>query len=347
MTFEHGSRTPSRTGIVLVLTMALLAGSLDISGQAVANDQSWSGPYFGFNAKGTLDVTQQVAYADMFFSAIPDWITPNLAIRVTGGTASQESYLEDWTEETIAAWVGLQTRYHLRFIYVVNGNDTPVNQRGVIQTWLDAGAQFDVLEMMNEYYLPKYALGKTDLPEVSQHVTPERYAAEILPAFWAELDQFGLPYAIIFAPVRYNMDQANENMAHWNEVMLHSVIEAYPDRDISATLHLYTDGNLNSFDYGQIERLRQALPAGRHIAITEAGIINKGLDSEEAGRLAVAHYRNIVTMLKPGDYMLDQVLYNPSRSANTADLSPEFDGITPKGNQILQFILDRLGSPAA
>lgn len=347
MKIQKRSHTHLRSGIAIVLAIVLLASSSGLSGQAHANDQTWNGPFFGFNAKGTLDVAQQVGYADVFFSEIPGWITPNLAVRVTGGTASQESYLDDWTDETIAAWAGLQESHHLRFIYVVNGNDTPANQRDVIQKWLDAGVQFDFLEMMNEYYLPKYAFGRTDLPEVSQQVTPERYASEILPAFWAELDRFALPYAIIFAPVRSNTGQANENMAHWNDVMLHSVIEAYPERDIDATLHLYTDGDTGSFDYDQIERLRQALPAGRHIAITEAGVINKGLDYAEAGELAAEHYQNIVNLLQTGDYLLDQVLYNASRNNNTADLNPEFSGITPKGQRILQFIVDWLGSPAA
>lgn len=308
-----------------------------------ATTGEWNLPYFGFNAKGTLDTNQQVNYATAYFEQIPRSITPNLVIRVTGGTASQTTYRQDWTDDIIAAWVSLQQTYDLRFIYVVNGNDTPANQRDIVQRWLDAGARFDLLEMMNEYYLPKFANGNTDRPEVTRQVTAEAYVDQILPAFWTELDRFGLPYYLIFAPARPDsMPQAQEKMEHWNAVVADAIRNDYRERNLHATLHLYTTGDLDEFDYGQIDRLRATLPPGRHIAITESGIIDKSLDYQQAGLAEVAFLQNILRHLVPGDYLLDQVLYNASRNNNTAILNPHIGGTTPKGEIMLPFIANQL-----
>jgi len=46
--------------------------------------------------------------------------------------------------------------------------------------------------------------------------------------------------------------------------------------------------------------------------------------------------------LQPGDYLLDQVLYNAGKNNNTAALNPQTNGETNKGKVILQFIKNRL-----
>lgn len=305
--------------------------------------QTWEQPYFGFNAKGLMNPGQQVLYAGQYFSQVTGWIKPNLVVRVTGGTASQTAFANNWTDEVINGWTALQQQQQLRFIYVVNGNDSPANQSAIIQKWIDAGAHFDFLEMMNEYYLPKFANGDTDYEEVSRAVTPEIYANEILPAFWAELDYYNLPYYIIFAPSRPDQPNAQQKMDHWNTVMIDSVIHVYPQRNIHATLHLYSNGEgLASFDYNQIDRLRLKLPAGRHIAITEAGIINNNISYEKCGSLAISHFKNMLPHLQKEDYLLDQVLYNESANNNTAGLSAVYNGVTPKGEVLLQFINNQL-----
>ena len=272
----------------------------------------------------------------------PCWIKSNLAVRVTGGTSSQITFGNNWTNEAINYWVALQKQHNLRFIYVVNGNDTPANQSNLIQRWIGAGARFDFLEMMNEYYLPKFANGDTGFEEVTRMVTPEIYAKEILPDFWATLDHFNLPYYIIFAPNRPNQPLAQQKMDHWNKIMVDSVITIFPHRNIHATIHLYDSGEaLSNFDYNQIDSLRAKLPAGRHIAITEAGIVNENLTIQQVGTKAVEHYNNLLPHLRPGDYLLDQVLYNDGANNNTANLSPVYQGTTPKGNQLLEFINNR------
>ncbi len=294
--------------------------------------------HFGFNARGMLDPVQQTAWADEFFSRMSDRVRRGLVIRVTGGTSSQTTYASDWSDEAVAAWVALQQQQGIRFIYVVNGNGTPQNQRDAIQRWLDAGARFDFIEMMNEYYLPKYARGDTSRPEVTRKVTAESYVNEILPAFWAELDRFHLPYYLILAPSRPDRLRANARMAHWNDVIIHAITTAWADRNLGVTLHLYATGNINQVDYSQIDRLRARLPTGMHIAITEAGIINKKPGYLRAGLANIRLHRRILEHLKPGDYLLDQILYHTGKNNNTASLSPVYGGITPKGREMIAFI---------
>lgn len=305
----------------------------------------WNRPFFGFNAKGTLDVPTQTKFANAFFDKItsPN-IKKNLVVRVTAGTYSQLTYMKDWSDEMIKMWVDLQKKQGIRYIYVVNGNDTPANQAQVIQRWLDAGAHFDLIEMMNEYYLPKYAKGDLSKPEVKEKITPEKYVNEILPAFWKELDRFNLPYYLIFAPTRPGRAGADKIMSHWNDVLTDAVKNKYPDRQLNATLHLYVleKANADDFDYDQIDQVRKDLPAGRHIAITEAGVVDPSLSYQEAGQISVAHYRNILKHLQPGDYLLDQILYNAGKKNNTAALNPQSNGETMKGKAILQFIQTKL-----
>lgn len=296
-------------------------------------------PFFGFNTKGAMDPGEQIQYANAYLDKItsPE-IKQRLVIRVTGGTISQTTYGKDWTPEVIRQWTDLQKRQGVRFIYVVNGNDAPAEQAAAIQRWMDAGARFDFLEMMNEYYLPKFVSGDRSHAEVTRQVTPEDYVNSILPAYWKELDRFHLPYYLIFAPSRPGRDGAQQKMDEWNTVVSGAIRNKYPDKDLNATIHLYARGSLAGFDYGQIDRLRQSLPPGRHIAVTEAGILDNALSYEQAGNLAVEHYRNIMAHLGKGDYLLDQVLYNMNKRGNIAALNPHTGGETPKGRVMLQFI---------
>lgn len=308
----------------------------------MANDTgSWPYPFFGFNTKGRLDPGVQTRYANAFFDKITaPSIKSNLVVRVTGGTISQTTAGSDWTPEVIKDWTDLQKRQGIRFIYVVNGNDSPAEQAAAIQRWLDAGSHFDLLEMMNEYYLPKFAKGDRTKAEVTRQVTPEIYVDEILPTFWKELDRFHLPYYLIFAPEKGEGGGGDNRLAQWNEVVARATRNKWPERDLNATVHLYAHGGIGNYDYGQIDRIRQSLPAGRHIAITEAGVLDPGMTFQENGQAAVQHYRNILQHLGPGDYLLDQVLYNPGKRNNISAL--DRNGETNKGQIILQFIQNRL-----
>lgn len=301
---------------------------------------TWDLPYFGFNAKGTLEVTEQTTFANSYFNQIPADIKENLVVRVTGGTLSQTTFNDNWTDDNINKWVQLQQAHGLRFIYVVNGNDAPLNQKNVIQRWINAGAKFDFIEMMNEYYLVKYAIGDTSNEEVTEKVSPQKYADTILPNFWNQLDIFNLPYYVILAPTASGNLQTYYNA--WNDTIINAIQNKYAGRKLNATLHCYQRGAGTAFDYDQISNLKSRLPANSHLAITEAGIIDTTINYQQAGTAAIEHYKKIIPHLSKGDYLLDQILYNDLQNNNTAVLNPVYNGVTPKGALMLPFINHRL-----
>ena len=300
-------------------------------------------PFIGFNAKGDLNTPQQVAMADSLLSKLPTKVKSKLVIRVAGGTRSQRTFIDDWTDEKVSLWANLQKKHGIHLGYTVNGNDTPINQVRVIQKFTDAGAQFDFLEMMTEYYLPKFRLGKTDRPEVTEAVTVESYLDDILPRFWKELDALELPYYLIYAPLKpHGSDKQQEYNTNWNRVMNEALNGRYSDRDLHAVLHLYKQGP-QPYDYDQINRLREALPQGRHIAVTEAGVIDKELTYAQIAPQIREHYTEIFKRLGAGDFLLDQVLYSDYAKDNTATLNSHFadqGGLTPKGAMVVKFIRD-------
>jgi len=121
-------------------------------------------------------------------------------------------------------------------------------------------------------------------------------------------------------------------------VVIDAVNRRYATRRLNVALHLYTGAELDSFAYDQIDRLRARIPSGRRIAISEAGVLDPGLPSGELGRLDVEFLRRVTAHLRRGDYLLDQVLYNPRGRGNTASLNPESSGMTPKGKLVLAFL---------
>lgn len=322
------------TLLFALLLLVIITGSCKKDNKPTT--ASWDLPYFGFNAKGTLDVDQQTLFANNYFSQISAGIKNNLAVRITGGTLSQNTFNNNWTNESIIKWVQLQQAHGLRFIFVVNGNDSPINQKNLIQRWINAGAKFDFIEMMNEYYLAKYALGDTSNEEVTEKVNPQKYVDTILPNFWNQLDAFNLPYYIILAPTSSGNLQTYYNA--WNDTIINTIQHKYASRKLNATLHCYQRGAGSAFDYDQISNLKTRLPANSHLAITEAGIIDSTLNYQQAAIATIAHYKKIIARLSKGDYLLDQVLYNATQNNNTAILSPLFNGITPKGAIMLSFI---------
>ena len=301
---------------------------------------AWDLPYFGFNAKGTLEVAEQTQLANTYLNEIPVDIKKNLAIRVTGGTHSQITYNSSWTDDNINKWVKLQQTHGLKFIFVVNGNDAPINQKNLIQRWINAGARFDFLEMMQEYYLVKYALGDTTKKEVTEKVSAKKYVDTILPNFWNQLDVFNLPYYVILAPTGPTNLQTYYKA--WNDTVINAIENKYASRKLNATVHCYSRGANIIFDYNQISNLKSRLPVGSHLAITEAGITDTTLDNQQVGIQAIEHYKKILTRLSKGDYLLDQVLYFNLQYNNTANLSPLSNGATPKGELLLTFIKNRL-----
>lgn len=282
----------------------------------------------GFNAKGTLDTDAQVAYARAMLDAMSPAARSRIHVRVTGGTRSQTEIGRHWEKSQLDAWIGLQDDYGIGLVFVVNGNDPPAAQAQFVQRWIDGGATFSFLEMMNEYYLPRYRNGDTSFEEVTKQVTAESYTTEILPAYMAALSRFGLPMFVIAAP-----EKGNPELAAWNDTIV-SAFAAHADW-AGVTVHLYETGA--TFDYAQIDALRARLPPGTPIAITECGVTDESITSyAQAAERFAAHERTVLSFLKPGDYLFDQVLYlNDADKYFTATLHPSSGGLTEKGAAIV------------
>jgi hypothetical protein len=293
-------------------------------------------PYFGFNAKANLKTKAQVSYVDAFLEEIPSVVRENLTIRLPGGTLSQKVYSSDFSDADIESWVSLQKKYALRLIFVVNGNDSPENQRKFIERWISAGAQFDFIEMMNEYYLSKFFKGFTDKKEVSQKITPQLYVEEILPAFFKELDKLDLPYFVICAPEKKG--KPGERLAAWNTTMVSGLNGKFKDRKLGIVIHLYQKGVNSEFDYSQINRLRDRISYKPKVAITEMGVLDDEVTWLEIAAPTKQHYTQIFQQLGSGDYLFDQVLFNDYPKDNTATLHPKTNGITPKGEKVVELI---------
>jgi hypothetical protein len=295
---------------------------------------SASGIKFGFNTKSSLNVPEQTEYAAKFLSMIPKDKVASMVIRIPGGTRSQEETSSDWSDAQIDAWTKLQRDFGVSFVFVVNGNDSPANQKAFIERWMSRGARFEFLEMMNEYYLNKFEKGESK-KDVHKKVTAQKYISEILPMYVDGLNALNLPLFLILAPEKPG--KAGKKMDKWNDVVMKG-LERFKNAQLGVTIHLYERG-MGGYDYQQIQEIRDSLPAGTPIAVTEAGVLDKSVTSpEKQGELTIQHYKKIYEQLKPGDYLFDHVLYSDYKRDLMADTHPSSKGVTPKGKAVLEFI---------
>ncbi len=275
--------------------------------------------HFGFNAKGLVGTTQQVSYAEAMLGRYAEPELDGMVIRVLGGTISQKTYPSDWSDDAIRSWIDLQSRTGVGFVFTINGNDGADSQRAFYDRWVSLGARFTFIEMMNEYYLQKYLDGDISAPEVTAAVSPEDYASTIVPAYVAAFRDVGLPYFLILAPTG-NGAAAQARNDHWNDTII-AAIGAHPEAGFGVTLHLYARGA--GFDYAQVDRIRERLPAGTPVAVTEAGILDPSVVMSDAfPQASYDHLSAIYAHLEPGDYLLDQVLYTDYTKLAAGDPAP-------------------------
>ncbi len=299
-------------------------------------------PSLGFNAKGTLKTELQVAYTDKMLAELDPEVAGSIVIRVSGGTRAQKTYLKDWTDSKIQLWADLKEKYGLRYVFTINGNDTPENQLLILQKWKDRGVEFEFFEMMNEYWQRRYREPDLSRPDVLFQVTKEMYVDDILPRFFAVLDVLQVPYHLICAPAKNGLYSTQ-----WNDAIFRAINEKFKDRDnLGITLHMYAKGVHEDeevpggdFNYDQIAEFRNRLPPGRSIAIAEAGVLNSELTYEEVGQQEFILMKGLAEQLQEGDFILSQVLFNNYPDENSAVLHPSYDGLTPKGEYILDWII--------
>lgn len=319
--------------VVIVLTVACEPPAASTHGSV----RSPGAIHFGFNAKGLVDTSRQVAYAGSMLARYDAQELDGMVIRVLGGTISQKTAPSDWSDEDIRAWVELQRQTGVDFAFMINGNDGADSQRAFFDRWVSLGAHFTFIEMMNEYYLRKYLDGDTALPEVTAAVRPEDYVGTIVPTYVAAFRDLGLPFFLILAPTAEGAAAQARN-DHWNDTVI-AALTTHPEAGFGVTLHLYARGA--DFDYAQIDRIRARLPTGTPIAVTEAGILAPSVVMSDAfPQASYDHLSAVYAHLEAGDYLLDQVLYTDYASWQPADLHPAFDGLSPKGERVLAFFED-------
>lgn len=293
-------------------------------------------PKIGFNCKASYNIVQQTKYADLLFAQLDSAVLDNMVLRIPGGTRSQKDFTADWPDEKMKLWTSLQQKYGYSMVYVVNGNDTPKNQLAIIRRWQENGARFEFLEMMTEYYLPKFSKPDLTKPEVTRRVDAKIYTEEILPAFYHELDSIGLPYFLIFAPAKKNKVGAYR-YAGWNEHMVEYVKNHQGPQEFGAVLHLYQKNYKESYDFEQIDRLRSTLPEQMSIAVTELGVLDRSVPWSDHPALTVKHMEGVMAELGANDYVMDQVLYHDYERNPMADTHPRYTGISPKGKAVVAF----------
>jgi hypothetical protein len=294
-------------------------------------------PKIGFNCKASYNIVEQTAFADALFSEMSENALENMVLRIPGGTRSQKDFARDWPDEKMKLWTDLQEKFGYTMVYVVNGNDSPENQLAIIRRWIANGAKFEFLEMMTEYYLPKFSKPKLDKPEVTKRVDAKVYTEEILPAYYTYLDSLELPYFLIFAPAK-KTKMGTERYADWNDHMTKYVTSHKGTKEFGAVLHLYQKDYTKEYDYGQIDRLREELPEGMPLAVTELGVLDRALPLEEHSEESVRHISEVISHLQEGDYLMDQVLYHDYKNGNPmADTHPMYGGITPKGRAVVEY----------
>jgi hypothetical protein len=293
-------------------------------------------PKVGFNCKASYNIVQQTAFADQLFAELSEEVLENMVLRIPGGTRSQKDFSQDWPDEKMKLWTDLQKKYGYTMVFDVNGNDTPENQLALIRRWQANGAEFEFLEMMTEYYLPKFSKPDLSKPEVTRRVDETIYTEEILPAFFEQLDSLNLPYFLIFAPAKKTKTGA-ERYAGWNQHMIDFVKNHQGDQQLGAVLHLYQKDYKKPYDYDQIDRLRAALP-DTPIAVTELGVLDRSVPIEDHPTESVRHIAAVISHLRKGDYLMDQVLYHDYRNGNPmADTHPMYGGISPKGTAVVNY----------
>jgi len=294
-------------------------------------------PKVGFNCKASYNPVQQTAFADQLFSELDGEVLRNMVLRIPGGTRSQKDFAADWPDEKMQLWTNLQAKYGYSMVFVVNGNDTPENQLEIIRRWQRNGAKFEFLEMMTEYYLPKFSKPNLSKPEVTRRIDEKIYTEEILPTFYDHLDSLNLPYFLIFAPLKKNK-LGQERYDYWNAHMVDYVNSNEARRELGVVLHLYQKDVSMSYDYDQIDRLRKRLVNPTPFAITELGVLDRDVPIEDHPAASVSHITEVMQRLHKGDYIMDQVLYHDYRNGNQqADLHPMYGGISPKGDAIVEY----------
>lgn len=231
----------------------------------------------GFNAKATLSTQEQYVYVNKMLNTLKeqDIKTEKMWIRLNGGTVSQKVMPHDWSDHMISKWAQLQELYGLKYMFVVNFNDTPQSQWAFYNRLKKGGIQFEGIELGNEQYLPKFAESKVDkydeVTDRTKDMTPDKYIQmcnEYIEAFKSE----DIRFYVQFAPQK----EDKVDYTKWNKRMAQAVdSETFASANIGGSIHLYEREGYGSLDVKQISAIRSLMVKPIPFAVTESGVVDK------------------------------------------------------------------------
>lgn len=293
----------------------------------------------GFNAKGNLSTNEQTELLEkeLFNLRANNIDTGKIWLRLNGGTISQKSYSKDWLEEDIKKWSKIQTEYNCKFIFVINFNDTPKNQKEFFNRFIKQNISFSFIELGNEQYLKKFSkIANNNEDEVTnrtENMTVTKYIS-MSKEYINEFSQEGLPFYLQMAPNFYE----REEYLKWNKAIANAInSNEFFYKDIGITLHLYERGGPSSLNVKQINLAKELIEKPIKMAITEYGVINSNekVVVSEVIKQEIDLSKRILDTVSDGDTVLNQVLFTDYKEVGTADIHKLYEGLTPKGREIL------------
>lgn len=299
--------------------------------------------HVGFNVKGNLDTDHQYKYVKKQFTALKKSRidTGKIYLRLQGGSISQKTYTKNWSNKQITLWRNLQKKYHCKYIFVVNFNDSVSNQVKFYARFQKAGLKFCGIELGNEQYLPKFAESRiSQYAEVTKRtadMTPEKYIS-MCKKYIKAMKKYKLSFYVQFTPKSKSKSNRKSYKA-WNDAMVRAINgKKLGYGKINGTIHLYERDGSRSTDVKQINRLRKQIGKKFHIAVTESGVVDKkkALSDQEYAKQELELTRRILTQLKSGDILLNQVLYTNYKTIGSAVVHPKKKGLTTKGKEIMK-----------
>ncbi len=297
--------------------------------------------HVGFNAKGNLDTSRQYSYVKKQFAALKKSKadTGKIYLRLQGGSISQKTYSKNWSNGKIALWKKLQSEYKCKYIFVVNFNDTVSNQVKFYERLKKAGLKFCFVELGNEQYLPKFAQSKiSEYDEVTKRtakMTSAKYI-NMCKEYIKGMKKYKLPFYVQFAPKSKN----NEKLfSAWNNSIVSAINgKKFGYDKIYGAIHLYERDGAGSLDVKQIAALKKRIKRKFYIAVTESGVVDKKnkLTDSSYTKQETELTKRILTQLKSGDMLLNQVLYTDYKTVGSAVIHPDKKGLTNKGKEIMK-----------
>lgn len=294
----------------------------------------------GFNTKGSLDTVNQCKYVEKQFAKLKKnkADTSKIYLRLQGGTISQKSYSKNWSTRQVSLWAKLQKKYKCKYIFVINFNDTAANQLKFYQRFIKAGIHFSIIELGNEQYLPRFARPYTsqydEITKRTANMTTSKYV-KLSNTYIKLFKKYKLPFYVQFAP---DSENNKASYAKWNTAIASAINNnKFASSDIHGTIHLYERKGAGSLNARQINSLRKRIKKKIHIAVTESGVTDKKgkLPENDYADQEVNLEKRILMQLKPGDILLNQVLYTNYKTTGSAVLHPQSKGLTVKGSKIL------------